>query len=412
MPRPSSPGGGASPPESAELRALVAALSPDVRTTVVPGLVDEIVERIRAAIPAYARPPGSAYNHVIRTAVERNVLGFLDWLADPARPLDRRDELCRKMGAFEVMEGRPLTVIQSAYRAATQVAWSRIRALLDDRVASVLAVSALAEAVITYMDDAAALSREGYERAKAEACDGRAAARLALLRALVGPASSAVPDPAADWPLPDEVTLVALPSGTLPVCPLLDADVLLDPEDPAPYLLVPGPLTGDRRAMLEAALAGERAAVGLTVPRARAADSLRWARRLLDLKDVLHDGTLTLCEDHLMSLWLLADGALMDQMTRRGLAPLAPLSERRRLPLVDTLAVWLRTRAPATRISEELGVHVQTVRYRMRVLEHLLGDELADPGTRFAIEAALRTHRLRARSLGARPAPCPPGTGT
>ncbi|MES9538889.1 MULTISPECIES: PucR family transcriptional regulator [unclassified Actinomadura] len=405
MPRPLSP------PESDDLRKLVAALSPDVRTTVVPGLVDEIVERIRAAIPAYARPPGSAYNRVLHTAVERNVLGFLDWLADPSRPLDRRDELCRKMGAFEAMEGRPLTVLQSAYRAATQVAWSRIRAMLDDRVASVLAVSALAEAVIDYMDEAAALSREGYEKAKAEECGGRAAARLALLRALVAPAPSVEPDPAADWPLPDEVTLVALPAGTLPVSPLLDADVLLDPEDPAPYLLVPGPLTGERRAMLEAALAGDRAAVGLTVPRARAADSLRWARRLLDLGDVLHDGTLTLCEDHLMSLWLLADGALIDQITRRGLAPLAPLSDRRRQPLVDTLAVWLRTRAPATRISEELGVHVQTVRYRMRVLEHLLGDELADPGTRFAVETALRAHRLRARGAGDRPVPCPPDTG-
>lgn len=113
-----------------------------------------------------------------------------------------------------------------------------------------------------------------------------------------------------------------------------------------------------------------------------------------------------------MSLWLLADGALMDQIARRGLAPLAPLSERRRLPLVDTLAVWLRTRAPATRISEELGVHVQTVRYRVRVLEHLLGDELADPGTRFAIEAALRTRGLRARLPDAPPAPCAPDTGT
>ncbi|WP_141580080.1 helix-turn-helix domain-containing protein [Actinomadura sp. WMMA1423] len=393
-----------SPQESDQLHTLVAALSPDARTTVVPDLVDEIVERIRAAIPAYARPPGSAYNRVLRTAVERNVLGFLDWLADPAEPLDRRDELCRKMGAFEAMEGRPLTVLQSAYRTATQVAWSRIRAMLDDRVASVLAVSALAEAVIDYMDEAAALSREGYEKARTEASEVRAAARLALLRALVAPAASVEPDPDADWPLPDEVTLVALPPGTLPVCPLLDADVLLDPEDPAPYLLVPGPLTGERRTMLEAALAGDRAAVGLTVPRARASDSLRWARRLLDLGDVLHDGTLTLSEDHLMSLWLLADGALMDQITRRGLAPLAPLSDRRRQPLVDTLAVWLRTRAPATRISEELGVHVQTVRYRMRVLEHLLGDELADPGTRFATEAALRAQRLRTR-----PAPRPPG---
>jgi hypothetical protein len=386
------------PPQSqAELQTLLAELLPRIRSDLIPDLVDEIVQRVRSTVPAYARPPESPYNPVIRAAVERNVVGFVDRLTDPGGPLDRRDELCRKIGAFEVLEGRPLAVLRSAYRIGTQVAWARIRALLSDRASSALAVSTLAESLLSYMDEAAALSREGYERTRTEADEQREASRLRVLRALVGSGEPVASHPAAGWPIPAEVTLVALSPGTLPVCPLLDPDVLMDPQDPEPYLLVPGPFTRARRRMLETALAGSRAAAGLSVPTARARHSLRWARRLLGLGDVLCDGTLTLCEDHMMSLWLLSDEALMDQITRRRLAPLAQLSERRRQPLIDTLSVWLRTRAPATRISEQMDLHVQTIRYRMRTLDVLLGTELTDPDTRFATEAALRAQWVRSR---------------
>lgn len=370
-----------------------------------PEIVGEIIEGIRASIPDYDRPQGSPYHEVIRSGVEQNVLGFIEWLADPERPLERRNEICRRLGAFEAMEGRPLAVLQSAYRIGAQLGWSRIRDLLAERKMSAAAVSALADALFGYMDEAAELSREGYDRAKGEEHEKRDVARLLLLRDLVrrpgaDRAALAALHPAADWTVPDQVTLVALPAETPAVRPLLDSDLLLDLHAPEPYLLVPGPLTGRRRKMLESALAGGRAAVGLTVPAARAADSLRWARRVLALvaDGVLDDGTLTLCEDHLVSAWLLADGALMDQMARRRLAFLSRAGERRRQWLTDTLRAWLRTRGPAGRMSEDLGVHVQTVRYRMRVLEELLQEELTDPDNRFATETALRALWLRGRS--------------
>ncbi|WP_424187341.1 helix-turn-helix domain-containing protein [Actinokineospora sp. G85] len=42
-----------------------------------------------------------------------------------------------------------------------------------------------------------------------------------------------------------------------------------------------------------------------------------------------------------------------------------------------------------------LDVHPQTVRYRMHQVEALLGDRLTKPDTRFTIEIALRSRRLR-----------------
>jgi DNA-binding PucR family transcriptional regulator len=50
-----------------------------------------------------------------------------------------------------------------------------------------------------------------------------------------------------------------------------------------------------------------------------------------------------------------------------------------------------------------LDVHPQTVRYRMRSLETIFGDQLVDPESRFATEAVLRALRLRSRSTGNSP---------
>jgi hypothetical protein len=84
--------------------------------------------------------------------------------------------------------------------------------------------------------------------------------------------------------------------------------------------------------MLKSALPkAARTAVGLTVPLEDAADSLRWARRALTLVDqgIIDDAQVTLCEDHLFTLWLMSEPALIDELARRRLGELAALSTRR-----------------------------------------------------------------------------------
>lgn len=48
-------------------------------------------------------------------------------------------------------------------------------------------------------------------------------------------------------------------------------------------------------------------------------------------------------------------------------------------------------------MGEALGVHAQTVRYRMRTLDTIFGEQLADPEWRFATEIVLRAIRAEAR---------------
>lgn len=70
---------------------------------------------------------------------------------------------------------------------------------------------------------------------------------------------------------------------------------------------------------------------------------------------------------------------------------------------METLRIWLDTRGTAAQMGALLDVHPQTVRYRMRSLETIFGDQLVDPESRFATEAVLRALRLRSRSTGTSP---------
>lgn len=152
--------------------------------------------------------------------------------------------------------------------------------------------------------------------------------------------------------------------------------------------------------MLDQALLGTRAAIGLTVPTALASDSIRWARRTLELVDagVIDDAPFIHCGDHLITLWLLSDPALLDQLAQRELAPIAGISTTRRERLIETLRIWLDTRGTAAHMGELLDVHPQTVRYRMRNLESIFGEQLIDPESRFSTEAVLRALQLQARN--------------
>jgi D-lactate dehydrogenase len=92
------------------------------------------------------------------------------------------------------------------------------------------------------------------------------------------------------------------------------------------------------------------------------------ARGLLELRDELR-----------------ADPELAEELAASRLAPLAG-AER----LEPTLRAWLDRPGQIQAIAHELGVHPQTVRYRLRQLRDLFGTRLEDPEARFELALALR----------------------
>ncbi|MFF0476342.1 helix-turn-helix domain-containing protein [Streptomyces sp. NPDC004284] len=371
----------------------------------IPGLIKEIGIEIERAYPVYAHLFNGPHSDAIRQGVEHALSAFVDRVDHPGTKSALRDELLRQFGRVEAYEGRDLDTLQGAYRLGARIALRRAKSIGRTYNLSPTLILAFADALFAYVDELEALSREGYLTVQTRTVSDVAALRRKLLHLVVaGPplprATIAELCREASWQLPDECTVVALrpPAGHV-VPSRFDRDVLADPGLPNPYLLVPGPLTGERLAMLDDALAGTPAVLGLTVPTAQAAHSLRWSRRVLQLIDdgIVADAPVVRCEDHLTTLWLLSDPALMDQLARRELAPLDGLSGTRRDRLVETLRVHVSTRAPAEQVGEMLGVHAQTVRYRLRNLDNHFGDRLLDPDHRFALEAALRSLHLHGR---------------
>ncbi|MEV6010273.1 helix-turn-helix domain-containing protein [Streptomyces sp. NPDC051976] len=367
-----------------------------------PSLLKEMATEIVTTIPEYGHLMEGPNARVVRIGIEQAIATFVDRVAAPTATTALRDDLCRQFGRFEAYEGRSLDNLQAAYRVGCQVALRRVRSVGRRYNLSASFMLTFADALFAYMGDLAELSREGYVQAMAELGEEPDNRRRRLLRRILNGASvarSALAELAehSAWPLPEEVTLVAIAADTRPAKSALDRDILLDFADPEPHLLVPGPLTPERRAALDTALHGCRAAVGLTTSLSEAADSLRWARHTLALADagIIDDRPVALSEDHLLPLWLLGDPALIGQIAKRYLGPLVGLTATQRARLIETLRIWLTTRGTAAQVAEQLGVHPQTVRYRIRILDRAFGDQLAHPDERFATEIALRALHLR-----------------
>ncbi|GHA86347.1 MULTISPECIES: PucR family transcriptional regulator [Streptomyces] len=370
-----------------------------------PSLIKEIGMEVTRAYPEYARLLNGPNGQSIRIGVEQSLSSFVDLVAEPSSPTVLRDDMCRRFGRFEAYEGRSMDALQGAYRLGARIALRRAKKVGRSYNFSPTLMLSFADALFAYVDELESLSREGYLEVQTQSDQQGEAMRRRLLHLVL--AGRPTPRTAiaelceqTGWVLPEQVTLVAVrtPVGVDPAD--LPRDVLVDLGDPQPHLLVPGPLDDARRGMLDRALTGTRAAIGLTVPTADASDSLRWARRVVELIDsgVIDDAPAVLCEDHLITLWLLSDPALLDQLAERELAPVAHISANRRERLIETLRIWLDTRGTAAQMGELLDVHPQTVRYRMRSLESIFGEQLVDPESRFSTEAVLRALQLRARS--------------
>lgn len=76
------------------------------------------------------------------------------------------------------------------------------------------------------------------------------------------------------------------------------------------------------------------------------------------------------------------------------LAPLERLRPAQQDRLAETLLAWLQHGCYANEVAVCVHVHPQTVRYRLRQVDDLFGDQLRDPDRRFELEIALRAQRM------------------
>jgi hypothetical protein len=361
-----------------------AAIEPEL-----PALAQEMVAAIQREVPEYAGPLRGEFGRGIITGVEQALRRFL---AEGGHGETAGGRIYHALGRGEHRAGRSLDALQAAYRVGARVAWRRVSRLAEEVGVPVKAQHELAEAIFAYIDQLAAESVEGYAEAQAAEAGGLQRRREELLTLMLTqppPPASAIElaAAAAGWRVPRRMAMVAVsPDGAARVARRLSGDALHAADANHGYIAIPDPARAPEE--LAAAAGRYRVPIGLgpTVPLAEATRSWRWAALA---RRTAADGAVVDAEDHLAELMLEASPDIVAALRDQALAPLAAESASSRARLETTLLAWLRHRGAQAAVAAELGVHPQTVRYRMGRLRELLGSGLEDPDMRFALEIAL-----------------------
>ncbi len=375
--------------------ALAEALRPEL-----PSIAEDVIAAIRAEVADYARPLTGAFGANVRTGVELALGRFLEEFAGAAPalgPPGAARGVYVGLGRGEFREGRSLDALLSAYRTGARLSWRRFVDVGREAGVEPDVLYEVGEAMFAYIDGLSAESTEGYAAAQSAAAGERARERRRLLALLLGdpPADDWVLRAAAEgagWPLPQAVAALAATGD--------DADVVagrlgpeaLAVEDEAGVLVLLGdPDAPGRRDRLRRALADRQAALGPAVAPAEAALSARRARLGLRLlTEGRLDDALVVCDEHLPELVLHADPRLAADLAAAALAPLAGLGAGPQAKLTATLRAWLDHQGRVEPTAAALGVHPQTVRYRVGQLREAFGPRLEDPRARLALGLALR----------------------
>ncbi|MDI3419827.1 helix-turn-helix domain-containing protein [Streptomyces luteolus] len=376
----------------------------DLAMDEVPRLADDILREIRREYPQLPVVLNDSGEPMALVGIRRALEVFVQQIAHTEDRPRYHPEVFQEFGRGEGLHGRSLDSLQAIYRLGVRLAWRRLAEIGQLVEIPPPAMYELAEAGFEYLDGLVDQSVRGY----AEAAARQAGERLRLQRKLMelllvehrADPAEAIAERAArvGWTPPERVAVgVLLRPAREAVAPAVGQDVLLDMESEQPRMVVPEPDAAGRPELLRRAMTGWAGAIGPPVPLVDAAKSLRWAEAAVRLMErgLLPGGEVLFCIEHTEALVLLKAEELINDLARRTLAPLAHCGPAHGRRLAETLLAWLETRGGAPEVAARLGVHPQTVRYRLRQIREFWGDEIDDPDRRFELELVLRAQRLR-----------------
>jgi hypothetical protein len=307
-------------------------------------------------------------------------------------------QLFEGIGRRQVQLGNDLTRLLTAFQFGSRVAWKHVSAVALDSDLAPQDLAALADAVFGSVNNLSFAAARGYLLEQLEDSRARERAREELAALLLSGRAS-VPSVRstalrAGWRVPETAAVVLVDPDDDAGRQLIDG---LGPDalrisGPSRYgAIVPEPADGAGRLHLRRLLRGAATVVGAVVTLdllPRSAEIVETAARLCR-EGVIRADHPVFADEHLDTILVWRDRALLEGLRRQVLAPLADLPEPSRERLLTTLTAWLRHQGDRRSVAAELQVHPQTVRYRLGQLRELFGDRLDDPRSRARLFLAL-----------------------
>jgi hypothetical protein len=366
----------------------------------VPEATSEIEAAVIRRIPENPEQDTEDFQRVVRHAVSVATRLFVDYLAAPEPDPTEFTELFARLGAMSARNGYSLDNVQSALRMSSQVACRRFIRDAYRYGWPKETLELLTDSLFALLGQAADVASRSYAHEQSLRAGDLQRRQERLREALVAdppPDRDTIAElaKAAHWPVPATIAVVALTPGAAVGPVILPPNVLGsrdgDTHGAPPFLVVPDPESAAGQWLGTNLRRLGPAAIGPTVSVTQGAISRRWARRALDL---VHRGVLPAepaprCADHTATLVAHAGEELLSVVTERRLSRLLAQSSRRRLPLLETLLAYLECGDSAPLAAARLGVHEQTVRYRLRRLDEILDADLRHPSRRLDLMLSL-----------------------
>jgi DNA-binding PucR family transcriptional regulator len=106
---------------------------------------------------------------------------------------------------------------------------------------------------------------------------------------------------------------------------------------------------------------------------------------------VIGSDKLIVADEHMPLIVMMRERELVDLVAAHRLAPLRAVRPPLRRDLAETLLALIECRFNATVVATRLRMHAQTIRYRLRKLEELFGDDLYEPSRQLELHMVLCT---------------------
>jgi hypothetical protein len=373
--------------------------------SVLPAVAERTVAAVTVEVPSYADAFSGRMGQRIESAVQMALGAFLHLAArshdsDPGLSLAPALEGAYGLGRGEARAGRSVDALLSAYRVGARVAWRELSENAVDGGLPPLMIARFAELVFAFIDELSAASVSGHadELASSDRERRRHLDRLGQ-HLLAGAPTETLQASAdrAEWPPPDTLTAVLLPSAQTrglvsrfgqSTLQLSDELPGIESSESVVVFLVPD-MHGPNRSRLLRELRDRRAVVGPARTWTQAQSSYHRVLQAREL-DLAGGDTETIDTDtRLVELVLGADREAADDLRRQVLAPLEQLRPNTAERLAETLRSWLLHQGQRDAVAADLFVHAQTVRYRMNQLRELYGERLNDPRAVLELVVAL-----------------------